>query len=147
MKKRENESLMNEMSYKAFENIEIQKEKGLQLAQLTPEQLRSQPGIDNSFFQEVSNHLLQFFKTIDNDPRISVTHISLFCVLFKLGLEQKVQPILIMAPELMKLAKISGLGTYHRCIRDLHNFGYIKYEPSFNHRKKSKIYLLNNTSF
>lgn len=41
----------------------------------------------------------------------------------------------------MKMAKISGLGTYHKCIRDLNNFGYIRYQPSFNYRKKSKVYL------
>jgi len=88
-----------------------------------------------------SDQFLQFFKKINNDARISVTHISLYCTLLKLILEQRVQPILIMAPELMKSAKIAGLGTYHRCIRDLHSFGYIRYEPSFNHRKKSRIYL------
>ena len=42
----------------------------------------------------------------------------------------------------MATAKISGLATYHKCIKDLHAFGYIQYKPSYNPGTTSKVYLL-----
>jgi hypothetical protein len=87
--------------------------------------------------------LADFFSAIANDPRIGVSHISLYCALLKSwNVPEGDAAIPIVSAELMKAAKIAGLGTYHRCIRDLHAFGYIRYVPSFNHRKKSKVYLL-----
>ncbi len=41
----------------------------------------------------------------------------------------------------MRLAKISGIATYHKSIRELNDFEYIKYQPSYNHFSKSVIYL------
>ena len=43
--------------------------------------------------------------------------------------------------ELMEMAKIIGLATYHRCIRDLDRFGYIRYQPSFNPDIRSQVVL------
>jgi hypothetical protein len=41
----------------------------------------------------------------------------------------------------MELCKISASSTYHKTIRELHEFGYIEYRPSFNHNKRSLIRL------
>ncbi len=41
----------------------------------------------------------------------------------------------------MEVAKISGLATYHKCIKDLHDYGYIQYEPSYNPAVSSQVYL------
>ena len=43
----------------------------------------------------------------------------------------------------MRLSKIGALGTYHKCIRQLQEFGYIIYEPSFNPYKGSLVHLHN----
>ncbi|CAN5580530.1 transcriptional regulator [soil metagenome] len=43
----------------------------------------------------------------------------------------------------MEISKISGKATYHKVIRELHNFGYIKYEPSFNYFRGSLVYMFN----
>ena len=84
-----------------------------------------------------------FFQAIENDPRIGVSHISLYCALLQYGVAQGTfTPMTVVGAEVMKIAKISGLGTYHRCIKDLNSYGYIRYVPSYNHRKKSKVYLL-----
>jgi len=86
--------------------------------------------------------LSNFFKAIENDPRVGVSHISLYCAILQFGDKwNEGECVLIMSFELMKVAKISG-GTYHRCIGDLHKYGYIRYVPSYNHRKKSQVYLL-----
>ena len=87
--------------------------------------------------------LSDFFIAIAHDPRIGVSHISVYCALLQhMFVSDVSNPVLIQRTELMKMAKISGLGTYHKCIRDLHDFGYIQYNPCYNHRKKSRIYLL-----
>ena len=44
---------------------------------------------------------------------------------------------------MMKLSKIAALGTYHKCIKDLQDFGYIEYLPSFNPYKGSLVNLHN----
>jgi len=41
----------------------------------------------------------------------------------------------------MELAKISGVATYHKTIRELHEYGYIKYQPSYNRFSRSRIYI------
>jgi hypothetical protein len=35
------------------------------------------------------------------------------------------------------------MATYHKCLKNLHALGYIKYEPSFNPYKGSHVYLFN----
>jgi len=85
--------------------------------------------------------LAVFFKAISGDPRIGLSHICLYCTLLQfLHIQDGSDPVMIRSDEVMKTSKIAGLATYHRCIRDLHEFGYIRYVPSFNHRKKSKVY-------
>ena len=44
---------------------------------------------------------------------------------------------------MMKLSKIAAYGTYHKCIKDLQDFGYIEYLPSFNPYKGSLVILFN----
>jgi hypothetical protein len=89
--------------------------------------------------------LSEFFNAIGNDPRIGVSHISLYCALLQKSNEPGCEAMLyFLKADIMKIAKISALGTFHKCIRDLHNYGYIKYQPSYNYRKKSKVSLLIN---
>ncbi len=89
--------------------------------------------------------LSDFFTAIAKDPRIGVSHISLYCALLQNCNEPESDLVIpIVSAEIMKAAKISGLGTYHKCIRDLHKYGYLRYQPSFNHRKKSNVCLCFN---
>lgn len=50
-------------------------------------------------------------------------------------------PVSISRQDLMKISKISAKATYHKCIKDLHAYGYIQYLPSFNPFKGSLVYL------
>lgn len=87
--------------------------------------------------------LTSFYDAIKNDNRISTTHISLYMALFQLyNLNQFYNPVNITRASLMDTAKISGLATYHKCIKDLHEFGYIQYIPSFNPAICSRVFLL-----
>lgn len=78
---------------------------------------------------------------VERDPRIGVSHISLFCALLQEHANVEDDSISLKSGQIMKSAKIAGLATYHKCIRELHEYGYIRYLPSFNHRRKSKVYL------
>jgi hypothetical protein len=88
--------------------------------------------------------LSRFYETIRNDPRIGTSHISLYMALFQLyNLNRFRNPLNIYRKEVMALAKISGLGTFHRCIKDLNQYGYLEYCPSYNPSIQSQVILLN----
>jgi len=42
----------------------------------------------------------------------------------------------------MNLAKIKSFATYHKCIKELHNAGFIIYSPSYNPYKGSLIEII-----
>ncbi len=87
--------------------------------------------------------LTSFYEAIRDDPRIGATHISLYMALFQLyNLNGFKNPISICRKKVMEVAKISGLATYHKCMRDLVEFGYIQYEPSYNPAINSQVRLL-----
>lgn len=77
------------------------------------------------------------------DPMIKPTHISLYLALFQFwhynGLKN---PINIDRKEVMEVSKIASKATYHKCMAELHNKGYIKYLPSNNPFKSSMVYLI-----
>ena len=87
-------------------------------------------------------HLTGFFDKIQDDEQLNPTHISLYLALFQFwNLNHFRNPISISRNEMMKLSKISAYGTYHKCIKELHQFGYIEYLPSFNPYKGSLVHL------
>jgi hypothetical protein len=91
---------------------------------------------------EINRSLEQFFTAISNDPRIGCTHIGLFAaILYYWQVKGYTLPIRAYAHEIMPLSKISASTTYHKCIRDLHDFGYILYEPSYKRNQRSCIFL------
>ena len=85
--------------------------------------------------------LTNFYETIADDARIGVTHICLYMALLHVrNLSNFQSPLLISRHELMKNARISRR-TYNKCINELQQFGYIKYEPSSNPFEKSRVFL------
>lgn len=89
-------------------------------------------------------HLTGFYDRIQQDDRLNPTHISLYLALFQFwNLNHFQNPISISRTEMMRLSKISALGTYHKCIKQLQEYGYIEYLPSFNPYKGSLVNLYN----
>ena len=92
---------------------------------------------------EEVKQLTTFYSAIKSDHRIGATHISLYMALFQFyNLNRLTNPITITRRAVMDVAKISGLATYHKCMKDLVEFGYIQYEPSYNPAINSQVYLL-----
>jgi hypothetical protein len=86
--------------------------------------------------------LSNFYKAIEDDARINVTHISLYLALLnKWNFDQSQNPLSIVRDELMKAAKINARHTYNKCMNQLQEFGYITYLPSSNPFICSTVYL------
>jgi hypothetical protein len=88
-------------------------------------------------------HLTGFFQRVSGDFRLNPTHVSLYMALFQQwNLNRFRNPISIARAEVMGISKISSRVTYHKCIRELHGWGYIHYDPSYNHFRGSLVYML-----
>lgn len=91
------------------------------------------------------NPLSGFFSAIENDYRISITHIGIYAALVQYRQEKGfINPITAFSSDIMPIAKISSPVTYHKCIRELSEYGYIRYVPSFSRNLGSQIYFPEN---
>jgi hypothetical protein len=85
--------------------------------------------------------LSDFFKAIEKDYRISISHIGIYAALLQFRADNGfTNPIEAYRYEIMKIAKISGPVTYHKCMRELNEYGYINYQPKRNRNQRSIIY-------
>jgi len=92
---------------------------------------------------ETLKPLSDFFVAIEKDFRISTTHIAIYASLLQYRVNNGfVNPIQVFRHEITSLAKVSSPYTYHKCIHELSDYGYIKYEPSFKKTLGSKIYFV-----
>jgi hypothetical protein len=75
----------------------------------------------------------EVFNIMAADQRINVWHFSIYMSLFhKWLLNGGVNPISISRRQIMEQTHIGSIVTYHKCIRQLKDYGYIIYEPSYN---------------
>ncbi len=89
-------------------------------------------------------HLAGFFDRVATDERLNPTHVSMYVSLFQFWNANRFQnPISISRNELMKVSKISSKATYHKCMKELNEWQYLKYKPSYNPFKGSLVFLYN----
>jgi hypothetical protein len=89
-----------------------------------------------------SKQFSEFFAAIADDPRINTTHVSLYMALLQSWKEHGFAcPMYVFSHEIMHTAKILSSATYARSIRDLNDFGYIRYEVSYKRNQGSKVYI------
>ena len=89
---------------------------------------------------DTSKTLSDFFLAIGADPRISTTHISMFAALLQYTSSRHTG--MLNSDELMRLAKISSGKTYYKVLRQLAEFGYIRYVPSFHRNRPSQVHFV-----
>lgn len=76
------------------------------------------------------------------DERLTPHHVSLYITLFQYwNLNHFRNPISISREEIMYTSKIGSVNTYLKCMKELDAWSYIRYEPSFNPQRGSKVYL------
>ena len=91
-------------------------------------------------------HLGAFFNRVATDDRLYPSHVSMYMSLFQCwNLNRFQNPVSITRAEIMRISKISGNATYHKCMRDLHEYGYVKYIPSYNPLRGSLVYLIDDS--
>ena len=89
--------------------------------------------------------LSDFFTAVKQDYRISVTHIGIYAALLQFRADKGfINPIEAYRYEIMEIAKISAPYTYHRCMHDLNDFGYLTYLPTRKKNQRSKIFFSND---
>ncbi|MHB1179566.1 MAG: hypothetical protein ACYCZO_14700 [Daejeonella sp.] len=88
------------------------------------------------------NILSRFLGKAAHDSRLLPTHISLYIAMMSMWEQNSFSiPFRITRKELMRLSKLASTATYHKCLKELVNYGYVIYEPSYNHYLGSRIYL------
>jgi hypothetical protein len=92
---------------------------------------------------ETLQPLSDFFSAIEKDDRISITHIGIYAALLQFRTDKGfINPIQAYRYEIMYIAKISSPKTYYKCMQDLNDYGYIKYESTLKRNQGSTIYFL-----
>ena len=91
---------------------------------------------------KTQNELIHFMTAARDYPRIGPVHLSVYLALLYLDARQCNECICVSARSIMPLARIASSGPYHRIMRQLDAYRYIKYVPSFNRRSPSKVWLI-----
>ena len=90
----------------------------------------------------LENKLNKAYIDMASDKRVSVWHINLYMALLHLWCENEyANPIQITRREIMRLAHIHSIATYHKFINQLQEFEYIRYLPSYDPSLGSQVYL------
>lgn len=88
------------------------------------------------------NILSRFLGKAAYDSRLLPAHICLYTAMLSVWEQRRFStPFRITRKELMHLSKLASTATYHKCLKELVSYGYVNYEPSYNHYVGSRIYL------
>ena len=83
----------------------------------------------------------RLLRKMSKDSRLLATHVSLFSGLFVHWQRNGfVSPFPVTRKGLMGYGKIASIATYHKCIRELDEFGYIRYQPSYHPKLGSSVF-------
>jgi hypothetical protein len=89
------------------------------------------------------HHLNTFLWLLQRESRLTPSHISLYLALFHYWNCNRFQnPFPLFREKLMQISGIGSKNTYSRCLKDLHEFGYIRYDPSLHKNHRPKVSLL-----
>ena len=76
---------------------------------------------------EIQEYLIGFMEVVADDPRIGPHHISLFLAILHFYQQQgAINPVMVFARDLRKMAKIGSQRNYFARMKDLKMYGYIK---------------------
>lgn len=87
----------------------------------------------------------KFLTRAVEDYRLLPSHLSLFMAIFYYSKnDDPYGSFRITRSTLMRFAKIKSIVTYHKCLQDLADLGYIFYQPSYDTYKGSQITIVQN---
>jgi hypothetical protein len=80
-------------------------------------------------------------RRMSNDERLNATHVGLFSGLFvHWQCSGFVSPFAVTRRTVMAYSRIGSIVTYHKCMKELDEYGYIRYQPSYHPKKGSLVY-------
>ncbi|HEY5326877.1 MAG TPA: hypothetical protein VIJ27_07745 [Mucilaginibacter sp.] len=83
----------------------------------------------------------KWVRKMGKDKRLLATHISLFTALFvQWQRNDFISPFPVTRKALMGNSRIASIATYHKCIRELDEYGYIRYQPSYDPVRGSLVF-------
>lgn len=89
--------------------------------------------------------LTNYIKKVTSDARLKPIHIALSLALCDVWIvEQFQQPYRVSRRVLMQASRIRSKATYHKVIKELQTFGYLKYNPSYHPKNASQVVLVIN---
>lgn len=81
-----------------------------------------------------------FLRRAANDKRLLPSHISLFMAIFyHAPVDKSGSFFQVSRKKLMRFSRIKSAVTYHKCIKELIEYGYIVYQPSYDPYRASRI--------
>ena len=87
--------------------------------------------------------LADFINRMVSDERLTTSHLSLLVALCHAWIDNGFnESYQISRRQMMILSHIHSIATYHKLIKDLQSFGYIKYAPSYHPIKGSAVKLV-----
>ncbi len=89
-----------------------------------------------------SEMFAMFLAKASQDPRITIWHLGLYAIFLNWWhLQGCIGPLKVYSYQVMPVAKISCRSRYCKLIRELHEYGYLKYKSSDYSKKASLIEL------
>ena len=89
------------------------------------------------------HHLNTFFLQMQKEQRLTAMHISLYTALFHLWNYHRFQmPFQISGEHVMQISGIGSKNTYAKCLRELHQYGYILYYKAGRKYQKAQVSLV-----
>lgn len=84
-----------------------------------------------------------FLDSICGDQLLNVWHLALFLAIAQLAYKQNEKWIITVSrSKLMALSHIKTLPSYHKYFKQLQDFGYIKYTPSYHPNGRSTVEII-----
>ncbi len=88
-------------------------------------------------------NLVQYIDRITEDTHLRPNHVSLLLALCDAWIKSQFQSTYhVSRRRLMRASHIHSIATYHKVIKELQVFGYLKYDPSYHPVKASQIEIL-----
>ncbi|OYD46351.1 hypothetical protein CHU00_06575 [Sphingobacterium cellulitidis] len=95
---------------------------------------------------KLSIHIDNFLKRAAGDNRLLPSHISLFMAIFYYSPDGSTDSFFrVSRRQLMRYSRIRSIATYHKCVRELVEYGYIEYVPSYDPFRASKMAIVGNS--
>lgn len=89
-----------------------------------------------------SKVIIKSLAALSRDERVTVWHMGMYSAMLQLWYEGNFNnPVSITRRKILARSHIGNIVTYHKCIKELVLFGYIRYQPSYHPSKGSLVYL------